>query len=367
MKLSNSECISALDSMTIEQFFPDAQKPGLFRSAAWLLAWEQCWGDHHKIAILPSPAISQNILSLCVSICRVKICKKGFLRLSTAFPLGVSTATAPSIRSEYFFFPVDEAPLEQRVIEYLDSAMSHPWDQFYFPDILKSAPEYLLLPAVAKRKNLMPIIEVKENTYGIAVNRGSFTEYLAGLGKNTRLKLFNRRKNLAGFGDITVENIWPDRERFFYLLDDFHEKRWGKPCYKGRNRSFIEALLDNIDAHGGEIDLSILSVAGRPLSALLDIRVSGRQYNLQSGYIENFDKQISLGTLHFGYQIEAAFDNKTVDFYDFMAGTGKNADYKKFMATHSDQFVSLLLIRSPWLKLAHKAKDLFKRTILRFK
>lgn len=347
--------------MTSEHYFPDSQKPGLFRSAAWLSAWKECWGDHQKIAILPGPVNCQEIVSLYASFCRAQIYKKGLLRLTTAFPLGVSTAVVPSIRSEYFFFPADEHPLEQRITTYFDRALSHQWDQFYFPDILMSSPEYPLLLKLAKINNLYPVFETKENTYGIAVKNGDFAQYLAGLGKNTRLKLFNRRKNLAACGEITVENIWPDRERFFYLLDDFHQKRWGKACYRGRNKDFIDALLNNLDAQGCEVDLSILSVDGTPLSALLDVRVNGRQYNLQSGYIENFDKHISLGTLHFGYQIEAAFNHPAIAFYDFMAGKGKHADYKKHMATHSDQFISLYLIRSPWLKALYKLHDLFKR------
>lgn len=347
--------------MTTEHYFPDSQKPGLFRSTAWLSAWKESWGDHHKIAILPGPANCQDIVNLYASFCRAHVYKKGLLRLTTAFPLGVSTAVVPSIRSEYFFFPTDDNPLEQRITEYFDRALSHKWDQFYFPDILISSPEYPLLLKLAKAKNLFPVFEAKENTYGIVVKGGNFSQYLAGLGKNTRLKLFNRRKNLLGLGETTVENIWPDRQRFFNLLDEFHQKRWGKACYRGRNKYFIDSLLNNLDAQGGEIDLSILSVAGKPLSALLDVRVNGRQYNLQSGYIENFDKHISLGTLHFGYQIEAAFNNASIEFYDFMAGKGKHADYKKHMATHSDQFVSLHLIRSPWLKAIHKLYDRFKR------
>src|SRR5690606_40849246 len=72
--------------------------------------------------------------------------------------------------------------------------------------------------------------------------------------------------------------------------------------------------------------------------AVFDISYQGRKYNLQTGYQENFHKSISLGTLHFGYQIEAAFRDPDVAFYDFMAGKGKNSDYKKSLANCSDEF-----------------------------
>jgi hypothetical protein len=92
---------------------------------------------------------------------------------------------------------------------------------------------------------------------------------------------------------------------------------------------------------------------------VLDINVNGRVYNLQSGYLENFAKGISLGTLHFGYQIEAAFKSEKVGFYDFMAGNGKNSNYKASLANKTAQFNTVILVRNPILKMLYKIRKWF--------
>ena len=111
-----------------------------------------------------------------------------------------------------------------------------------------------------------------------------------------------------------------------------------------------------------EVDFSVMSVSDTPVSVVFDIRYQGRQYNFQSGYQENYCKSVALGTLHFGYQIEAAFNNPAIQFYDFMAGKGKNCDYKKKLVNRTDEFATLLLVRSHWLKQAYKLQSLLRRT-----
>jgi hypothetical protein len=332
-------------------FFPAHHQPGLFRSHAWLDAWQKSWGDHPNLQLLSlDPALNDPTQT----IGRARVVKKGILPISNAFPAGTSIATAPGIRSEYFFFPAYSTSLEEDIGSYLDKVLKHSWDQFYIADMLRSSPAYDLLLTLAQARNLYVVHEQIENTYAIDLRARDFAGYLRGLGKNTRLKLFNRRKNLAALGDIRVENLWPDRKGFYQLLNSFHQQRWGKDCYRGRNQKFIDQLLDNLHDENGEADFSVLSIAGKPVSVVFDIRFKGRQYNLQSGYLEQFHKHISLGTLHFGYQIEAAFQNPQIEFYDFMAGKGKHADYKKFLVNCQDEFASVVLARSAWLKIIYK-------------
>lgn len=346
-------------TMTSNYFFPESQRPGLFRSSAWLSAWNESWSDHQAIKSLSNVASISNLDN---EVYLTRSLKRGLIPQTTAFPLGVSVAGVPSVRSEYFFFPASNEAIHDRVENYLNKVLEYNWNQFYLPDILVSSPEYPALLDLARSKDLYVVSANLDNTYGIlTTDLLGFDEYLRGLGKNTRLKLFNKRKNLNALGAVSVENIWPDKERFFKLLDNFHEQRWGKPCYRGRNITFIEKLLEKLIEQGHEVDLSVLSMNQTPVSVLLDVRVNGRQYNLQSGYLENYVKNISLGTLHFGYQIETAFSNTRVDFYDFMAGRGKHSDYKKLMATHNDQLASLFLVRSHWLKLFYKIRPLLKR------
>ena len=64
-------------------------------------------------------------------------------------------------------------------------------------------------------------------------------------------------------------------------------------------------------------------------------------YNLQSGYVEQFDKKISLGTLHMGWEIERCFLNSDIVAFDFLAGHGKVEDYKRHYRGEKIEFFTI--------------------------
>lgn len=333
---------------SVTDFFPEHQRPGLFRSLAWLNAWQQHWGDSVGVAPLLIDAKNPADSLYCV---REKI--KGVVLVRTAFPMGIPTAGARSIRSEYFCFAKREQDSLAAILRYFNNLRACRWDQFLVPDLLLTSNEYPLLLEQAKARSFKVVERERSTTYAVALQGISFNDYLAGLGKNTRLKLFNRRKNLQALGDVVIENCWPNIETFWQTLNDFHQQRWGKPCYEGRQQAFITTVVTDLHAGGHEVIFSTLKVNGRVVSVMFDVCVNGRQYNIQSGYLENFAHNISLGTLHLGYQIESAFNNSTIEFYDFMAGTGKNNDYKGAIANCRDEFVTLVIVRNPFLKLVY--------------
>jgi Acetyltransferase (GNAT) domain len=342
----------------VSDYFPCTHRPGLFRSQAWLDAWQIAWGDHSAITRAAGSArplaFSESPLTLAAPYTYIHIIKK-ILPVKTGFPLGISTSAAPSIRSEYFVLPGAEAmAVDLAARNFIQQIAKCRWQQFYIPDLLDASADYSALARAAAQQGWRWVVIDKNTSYGIVAKHGSFHSYLTALGANTRLKLFNRRKNLAALGAVEINNIWPDKKYFLALINAFHQQRWGKPCYQGRNENFIGLLLDGLARAGHHINLSLMTVAGEPVSVLLDVTINGRVYNLQSGYIENFAKNIALGTLHLGYQIEAAFTCADVDFYDFMAGKGKNANYKAALANTSAQFNSIMLVRNPMLKWLYR-------------
>ncbi len=339
----------------LPEYFSLAHCPGLFRSYSWLYAWKTIWGNAPEIDVCIEGNLNQSAYSYKQNIKRI-------IPVVTAFPLGVSTSAAPSIRSEYFLLPekfnndsVDAAKT------YLNAIANAKWDQFYIPDVLAESADLLALKQAASLQQWGFVIADKNTTYGIDVSNHTFPAYLASLGSNTRLKFYNRRKNLAALGHLEIQNVWPNKTRFIELINSFHERRWGKPCYQGKNAAFICLLLDELVKEGHGVDLSVMTMDKQPISVVLDITVNGRVYNLQSGYVEDFAKGISLGTLHFGYQIEAAFKSEQIDFYDFMAGNGKNSNYKASLANKTAQFNTVILVRSPILKMLYKIRKRFSK------
>lgn len=338
------------EAFDTSEFFPVKHRKGLFYSPAWITAWHHHWGNHPRLIALASPSNHQETLY------RFKEFKKGILPVVTAIPAGASSRVARSIRAEYFCISTLSEP-EAEVHSYLNNALSYKWSLLKIPDLLAGSREDQSIRSFAKAKGLLIVEENQTTTYAIDLRDTDFENYLTQLGKNTRLKIYNRRKRLADAGTVKLENIWPDRKRFYRLLNEFHSYRWGKPCYQGRNQAFIDELLQAHHEAGGQVQMSVLSLDTEPVSVVLDIISQGRCYNLQSGYQENTVKDVSLGTLHFGYRIEQAF-SEGLDYYDFMAGNGKNCNYKASLSTHSATLATLLLIRSPMLKLAYHLKGM---------
>lgn len=315
--------------------------PTLFGSEAWLNAWMLAWGDNaelEKITMGYRPFF------------RTKQQLRFGIELDTLIPAGVSAKSIQSIRAEYFL-PGEWLSWDQ----YLLSIINCEWDQLWLPDVLKNSSVHEAILTSAEKFNLKIIEKGCSATYGVDLKSMTFDQYLKQCGSNTRLKLFNHRKKLGKLGAISVSNIWPDIDQFLFYLNQFHMKRWTRPCYDGRNLTQIKLFLNALFFAGGKVDLSVLSLNDEPVSVVLDVSYEGRIYNIQSGFIEKIGGGISLGTLHFGYQLERAFENYRFNismpsYYDFMAGTGKNSDYKKSISNSKGYFVDFMLVRSSFFK-----------------
>ena len=331
-------------------FFPSPNNPGIFSTFEWINAWQRAWGDSEKI-IPVVPFINPETPRQSLYSYQQK--KYSLFSFTTLFPAGISTVNSRSLRSEYFTLSGLAAD------QFINAAKGNVWDQFFIPDVLASSDEYFQLTSAAKNAGLMVNIRDTSNSYAVRLIGSSFDNYLKNIGSNTRLKLYNKRKRLYQLGSISSVNLWPQVDEFMIILNRFHVERWGKPCFEGRNLQQITHFLQGISLAGGAPDLSVIYCDGKPVSVVLDLYYRQRIYNIQSGYIEKFKDGISLGTLHLGMQIEKAFSSDAY-FYDFMAGTGKNSNYKKSLATDVGNFVSLMLVRSPLLKCLYRIKDTMK-------
>jgi hypothetical protein len=158
-----------------------------------------------------------------------------------------------------------------------------------------------------------------------------FESYQRSLGSQTRLKAFGRRRQLLQQGealelDFEYSNL-KKVDIFFSKLNSFHLLRWGKPCFNRDAISFHKSVLA---MHTDMIpSMSSLVIGKEVFSLSYNLVASSVLYNLQSGYVEHYDKKVSLGTLHMGWEIERCFNNQDIAAFDFLAGHGKVEDYKR--------------------------------------
>jgi len=180
---------------------------------------------------------------------------------------------------------------------------------------------------------------------------------IAGLGKNTRLKFYNRRKQIVKHGTVSIENVnVGDLNDFIDTVNELHLKRFSKRCFNAMQRKFILEILEAFSSDK-MTSCSQLKVNSTVISAMVNIQTDNKVYNIQLGFLEDFDRKIATGTLHLGYVIENVFGAAYLDSFDLLAGTGKNSSYKARFSKPSVTLETREIIHKPVLKLLYFLKD----------
>lgn len=287
----------------------------LFMSWSWQYAWWITWGSLLNLNLYLLTIYDGDKLCGIIPLYRYKSYGINCLQF-----IGNAWGIAQTIRSEYIgpLFAVEQQSLLTESFRIFFKTLSFN-TRLTVPDTTDN-----LLPGV-------PAI-TKRTDYGYRVNvTGSFANYVSGLGAQTRLKAFNRRKYLQQLGhSIVLADIHPDAgaiRTFLSTLNSFHLLRWGKPCFNRQAIAFHTWVLLSMPSASPR--LSYLMIDDVPVSCSYNILVCATVYNIQSGYLEYYDKKISLGTMHMGWGIERSFADTETNYFDFLAGFGKVEDYKK--------------------------------------
>ena len=175
--------------------------------------------------------------------------------------------------------------------------------------------------------------------------------YLKWLGASTRRALWHKRHRLEETGSVKLEVVERANTRSaFEDLNRLRALRWGEPVFNGEVMDFHEAFASGLAADA-ELMITRLWVGDRLASVLYDAVKGTTQYNIQLGFDPAFLHGASLGLLHFGYALEQAVA-RGITRYDFLAGTGKTSNYKKHLAQHCSELISLqTLIGQPVTQL----------------
>lgn len=321
----------------------------LFRTEAWVQAWLDVWGKDAHICLIDLGGRNNPLEYVYTE----KTLLRKIIPVKQLHLAGVSGASISSPRAEYNHIN-SLIDLCGGVFELAQELKKNRWQEFVMKDVLQTNESQSRFQAMAASLGAYYYLQKSEPAYH--VDATDFNGYLSLLGANTRLKYFNRRKNLQLLGCVERKSYTTQKAKeFFLLLNQFHVLRWGRPCYSADSQTFMINFQERLQAQGGEIVMEQLSVNGEAVSVIYDVIWLGRRYNFQSGYLENRFPKIALGAIHLGYAIEAAV--KCGQVYDFMAGGGKNANYKANIANGSIAISSFSLLRQH-VKLMRKCYSL---------
>lgn len=329
----------------------------LFNGVVWQNAWWAQWGARFDLCIIIIKDGKDIICKLPLYVDLFKFKKLFFIRRLQFIGTNYQNILTP--RTEYLAFSALQGYKKESVSLGLGALKTVKWDEFVARDIIKGDLTDLAITKWAKNNNWL--VRVLHNDIAYSVNTASsFEEYVKSLGPNSRLRVFNRRRMLEAQGNVVIENYYPNRVvEFFKLMNEFHEKRWGD-SFSEQTLGFHQEVIRNSQQGDIEVELSVLSVAGECESVMFNYIMGDRVYNINSGFNINFSKKMAIGMLHFGYLIEAAFINQKINTFDFLAGQGKNSNYKENIATDSTELYTIQVVRNGRLRVLYKINDFVK-------
>jgi hypothetical protein len=183
-----------------------------------------------------------------------------------------------------------------------------------------------------------------------------FPAYLRTLGQSTRRSLWSLRRRLADHGAVRFELLSPAQvDAGVEQLNRLHQLRWMQPAFTGARLTFQAGLVGRFAARD-ELAVSQLRVGTEVVSVLYDIRRGARQYNLSMGFNPGLSSKVSLGLIHLGYAMEAAA-GRGVATYDFLAGAGRNRDYKRNLSQAQRELSCVQVLRGPLLPALYRWRD----------
>lgn len=334
----------------------DSNANPLFMSWEWLYSWWEVWSEPFGLKLVLFVAFDEvdRLVGIAPFFLHSFSAPLG-MKVRRLHFLGNAWRIAPTVRTEYSGL-IARQGFEKSVAEAVLSEMSKiPWDEMVVCDQLSREMMQWQETFGEIGLNALTVPRALDAGVRVAVD-GQFSEWLSALGPNTRLKAYNRWKYLKDRGNPSVEHTPPkDAEAFLDTLNDFHRERWGKPCFDEKAVAFHKKLLNRWPEN--QIALSKIRFNGRTVSVLYDITAGRTRYNLQAGFEEEFDPKVALGTLHLGYAIEQSFYNPTIEWYDLLAGPGKNCFYKSRFQGEKVDFLTVQFARHPVMRLVYRVQS----------
>ncbi len=328
----------------------------LFMSWEWQYTWWNIFSNPKNMELKLLSAVDRNGMLIGIAPLYLSVVEyRKFLKTRRLQFIGNCWRGETTMLTEFLDFITDRKKSTQIVRAfYRYIASLNNWDDFVLSNLDTDTETYRLLVNEKPFCNSYYRRAEEYSSYYLNMT-GSFTGYLSERGKNTRLKLYNRRKLFAEFGGVKFDCEDIDVDKQFEMLNSLHCSRWGRPVFKGKRLDFNKSVA-NLMAKRSALQFSVLSVNNNPVSIQYNYILNRKKYNIQAGFDESFHKKISLGYLHFGYEIEDCFDNGLV-VYDFLAGQGKNMQYKERLTDSCSKIVDMNVIRNKFARILYLTYD----------
>lgn len=329
----------------------------LFMTWEWQHAWWKAFGGSSALELFILAAYDQHGRLVGVApLFRRKSKVKNLVKVSRVEIIGNVYRGPCTMRTQHVDFIMQEDKADEIGEAFISYLLDRgDWDETAISDTKVDS----AIARALQRSALLDELYVRYSPSFVSYyidTTGSFEDYLSRRGKNTRLQMYNRRKQLHRLGKVEFRRCEGDWQGFFEKLNRLHKLRWGYEAFTGNAYEFNMRVAMEL-GNERKTNFSELTLDGEPLSVLYNYRIGGQEYFIQGGFKEGFDKKLQLGFLHLGYAIEDAFSNRAIKRFNLLPGNGKNTSYKPRLTPTYDAITETQLIKAPVLKLAYRAYD----------
>jgi CelD/BcsL family acetyltransferase involved in cellulose biosynthesis len=347
---SNEEFLAGRESW--QQLLARSDADPLFMSWDWLA----CWWQHHA-ASLGAELCVLAIYSSSDELCGLApfylhdATHRDWVRVRRLELLGNAWRDSDAVFSEYLDLIADRNSRESvcdAVRQWLKSGSG--WDELVLCNVRVDS----LAARLARACTGFVYARRDESMMGWRIDLPqSFEAFAAALSSNTRRKVLHQREKLADISCRVIEQ--ENRPAALAQLVQFVARRWSRPASEDVRTRFHADLPERFTDQG-VLRLSEMRAGPNCVSVMLNLRVAGTEYYLQSGFDGAYARGISPGYLHLGFAIEAACRDGLRRF-DFLAGRGLHRDYKRDFAAASTPLESLHIVRKPSLRVLFRLAD----------
>lgn len=217
-----------------------------------------------------------------------------------------------------------------------------------------------ILQQPAGGKENLNIVELTvESPYIILPSK--YEDFLNQLGSSMKYKIRNHQRKLSKYSEVVfrkTENI-AELERDFSELVKLHQLRWESRgllgSFVGERFYLFQKTVMHDMLKNGHLDLWFLSVAGKHIAALYNIRYNNKIYFYQAGLDVTFDKHLSPGILLHNHCIEIAISDGLRE-YDFLLQGSLDA-YKKSWTREYKSMCDIYVVRPGIMKFVMSARN----------
>lgn len=330
---------------------PATSADRLFLSWQWMYTWWDTWAGDLGLDLCILTARREGELIGIAPLYLDSVRVRQYLPVRRLQFIGNAWQRTDTVRTEYLGF-ITASDISRELCDAFLAFIfdSLDWDEFVICDLSGLTDTSVALHGFCRDRK-RPVFHT-DIDFGIRIPvQGDFADYLKTMGKNTRLKFYNRRTYLDKLATHSIEYATPGTlDTHFSALNLFHRERWGADCFAGKSIEFHRNLLGRLGP-SQKMLFSTLFIDNEPVSTSYNISAGDTVYNVQAGFYENYDKKLSLGTLHMGYAVENAFKSAHVKYFDLLAGNGKNEFYKQKYPGERMAYCTLIATRGKLISL----------------